>query len=232
MMTARNARHPTPVKYSVSRTCVQHCKNWSTQKPRHLTTERAAKRQSTQPMIVFYRGDIAEEIVRASAEHGGLMTMADLDNWQVHIEEPVTTNYKGIDVYKLTHWVQGPVMLQALNILEQIDLKGMGYNSARYIHALYQAMNLSFADRDFYYGDPYMPPVEPIAGLLSKKYAAQRREQIDWQRNNPNTKPGDPYPFSRRQKSVPETARKVDSDPADGRCGRHRRLPASQADGA
>ncbi|MBT8080735.1 MAG: gamma-glutamyltransferase, partial [Gammaproteobacteria bacterium] len=143
----------------------------------------------------FYRGDIAEQIVSASAEHGGLMTMADLDNWQVHIEEPVTTNYKGIDVYKLTHWVQGPVMLQALNILEQIDLKGMGYNSARYIHALYQAMNLSFADRDFYYGDPYVPPVEPIAGLLSKKYAAQRREQIDWQRNNPNTKPGDPYPF-------------------------------------
>ncbi len=120
----------------------------------------------------FYRGDIAEELVRASAEYGGLMTLADLDNWQVHIEEPVSTNYKGIDVYKLTHWVQGPVLLQALNILEAIDLAGMGYNSARYIHALYQAMNLSFADRDFYYGDPYMPPVEPIRGLLSKKYAA------------------------------------------------------------
>jgi gamma-glutamyltranspeptidase/glutathione hydrolase len=143
----------------------------------------------------FYRGDIAEELIRASSEYGGLMTMEDLDTWQVHIEEPVTTNYKGIDVYKLTHWVQGPVMLQALNLLEKIDLKSMGYNSARYIHALYQAMNLSFADRDFYYGDPYMPPVEPIKGLLSKKYADHRRKQIDWDRNNANTKPGDPYPF-------------------------------------
>jgi gamma-glutamyltranspeptidase/glutathione hydrolase len=143
----------------------------------------------------FYRGDIAEELVRSSAEYGGLMTMADLDNWQVHIEEPVKTNYKGIDVYKLTHWVQGPVLLQTLNILEAIDLKSMGYNSARYIHTLYQAMNLSFADRDFYYGDPYMPPVEPIKGLLSKSYAKHRREQINWERNNPDTKPGDPYPF-------------------------------------
>ncbi len=66
----------------------------------------------------FYRGDIAEEIVRSSREHGGLFTMDDLERWKVHIEEPVTTAYKGIDVYKLTTWVQGPAMLQALNILE------------------------------------------------------------------------------------------------------------------
>ncbi len=143
----------------------------------------------------FYRGDIAEELVRSSTEYGGLMTMADLDRWQVHIEKPVSTNYKGIDVYKLTHWVQGPVMLQALNILEEIDLKSMGYNTARYIHALYQTMNMSFADRDFYYGDPYMPPVEPIDGLLSKSYAKLRRGQIDWEHNDPDVKPGDPYPF-------------------------------------
>jgi gamma-glutamyltranspeptidase/glutathione hydrolase len=143
----------------------------------------------------FYRGDIAEEMIRASTEYGGLMTMEDLDRWQVHIEESVTTNYKGIEVHKLTHWVQGPVLLQALNILEGIDLKSMGYNSARYIHTLYQAMNLSFADRDFYYGDPYVPPVEPIDGLLSKPYAQSRRELINWERNDPNVKPGDPYPF-------------------------------------
>ena len=143
----------------------------------------------------FYRGDIAEEMVRGMAEYGGLMTLADLDNWQVHIEEPATTNYKGIDVYKLTHWVQGPVMLQALNILEDIDLKSMGYNSTRYVHALYQVMNMTFADRDFYYGDPYVPPVEPIRGLLSKSYADHRRGQINWERNDPDVKPGDPYPF-------------------------------------
>ena len=83
------------------------------------------------------------------------------------------TSYKGIDVYKLTAWTQGPAMLQALNILEPLDLKGMGLNSARYIHTLYQAMSLAFADRDFYYGDPYFPPEEPLAGLLSKEYAAR-----------------------------------------------------------
>ena len=143
----------------------------------------------------FYRGDIAVEIVRSTRAAGGLMTKEDLDGWQVHIEEPVKTNYKGLDVYKLTHWVQGPVMLQALNILENVDLAGLGYNSAGYIHALYQAMNLAFADRDFYYGDPYVPPAEPIEGLLSKDYAMSRFDEIDWKANNPDTKPGNPYQF-------------------------------------
>ena len=143
----------------------------------------------------FYRGDIAAEIVRSSRESGGLITLEDLANWQVHIEEPVSTNYKGIEVFKLTSWTQGPVMLQALNMLEDIDVKSMGYNSARYIHTLYQVMNLAFADRDFYYGDPRVPPVEPIKGLLSKDYAGQRRSQINAEQNDPTVKPGDPYPF-------------------------------------
>lgn len=143
----------------------------------------------------FYRGDVAQELVRSVREQGGLFTLEDLDLWQVHLEEPVSTTYKGIEVVKLTHWVQGPVMLQALNILENVDLRALGYNSAAYVHALYQAMSLAFADRDFYYGDPYFPPEEPIRGLLSKDYARQRFETIDWQRNDPNVKPGDPYPF-------------------------------------
>jgi gamma-glutamyltranspeptidase/glutathione hydrolase len=71
----------------------------------------------------------------------------------------------------------------------------MGYNSARYIHALYQTMNLAFADRDFYYGDPYFPPEEPISGLLSKDYARARAEMIDWERNAEDVRPGDPYPY-------------------------------------
>jgi gamma-glutamyltranspeptidase/glutathione hydrolase len=143
----------------------------------------------------FYRGDIAREFVRGSGEQGGLITMADLAAWKVHIEEPVSTNYRGYEVYKLTSWVQGPVMLQALNLLEPMNLKAMGYNSAEYIHALYQVMNLAFADRDFYYGDPYFPPEEPLKGLLSKDYARQRATLIDWTRNNPDLGPGDPYPF-------------------------------------
>ncbi len=143
----------------------------------------------------FYRGDIAEEFVRGSQELGGLHTMEDLAGWQVHLEEPVSTTYKGIEVFKLTTWVQGPVMLQALNILENFDLQAMGYNSPRYVHALYQAMNLAFADRDFYYGDPYVPPAEPIRGLLSKEYGKARAAGIDWERNDPGVMPGDPYPY-------------------------------------
>jgi len=143
----------------------------------------------------FYKGDIAREIVRGVQEDGGLFTLADLANWKVHIEEPVSTTYKGITVYKLPFWQQGPAMLQALNILENADLKSMGFNSAKYMHTLYQAMSLAFADRDFYYGDPYFPPEEPAKGLLSKQYAKARYATIDWSRNDPNIKPGDPYPY-------------------------------------
>src|SRR5262245_28176170 len=143
----------------------------------------------------FYKGDIAQELVRSVKEQGGLFTMEDLAKWQVHIEEPVSTTYRGITVYKLTTWVQGPAMLQALNILENMDLKGMGYNSSRYIHAIYQTMSLAFADRDFYYGDPYVPPAEPIKGLLSKPYAKERFKQINWTKNDVAIGPGDPYPF-------------------------------------
>lgn len=143
----------------------------------------------------FYRGDIAKEIVRGTREQGGLFTESDLANWKVRIEEPVSVSYKGIDVYKLNVWTQGPAMLQALNILEGFDLKSMGFNSARYIHHVYQAMNLAFADRDFYYGDIYSGPEEPVRGLLSKDYARERAKLIQANRNDPNMKPGDPYRF-------------------------------------
>ncbi|HKS21657.1 MAG TPA: gamma-glutamyltransferase [Thermoanaerobaculia bacterium] len=143
----------------------------------------------------FYKGDIAREIVRGVQEQGGLFTLDDLAKWQVHIEEPVKTSYRGIDVYKLNVWTQGPSMLQALNILENFDLKSMGYNSARYIHTLYQALSLAYADRDFYYGDIYTPPAKPVRGLLSKEYAKERAKLVRADRNDPDIAPGDPYPF-------------------------------------
>jgi gamma-glutamyltranspeptidase/glutathione hydrolase len=152
----------------------------------------------------FYKGDIAEEFCRGSREQGGLHTTADLANWEVKIEEPVKTTYKGVEVYKLTCWTQGPVLLQALNILESFDLQSMGYNSARYLHALYQAMNLAYADRDFYYGDIYFPPEEPLRALLSKEYAKQRVKLIDWKNNNPEIRPGDPYSFEGKQNPFAE----------------------------
>jgi gamma-glutamyltranspeptidase/glutathione hydrolase len=143
----------------------------------------------------FYKKDIAAEFARGCQEQGGQITVQDLAEWKVYIEEPVKTTYRDIEVYKLTSWVQGPVLLQMLNMLENFDLKSMGYNSARYIHTLYQVMNLAYADRDFYYGDPYFPPDEPIRGLLSKEYARERIKQIDWNKNDPAVGPGDPYPF-------------------------------------
>jgi len=143
----------------------------------------------------FYRGDIAAEIVRGVREEGGLFTMEDLARWEVKIEEPTSTTYKGVTVYKLPIWQQGPAMLQALNILEHADLQGMGYNSPRYVHTLYQAMSMAFADRDFYYGDPAFRPTPPVRGLLSKEYARARWAQMDQARNDPRVRPGDPYPF-------------------------------------
>ena len=146
----------------------------------------------------FYTGDIAQELVRGVREEGGLFTMQDLANWKVKIEEPLSTNYRGVDVYKLQQWQQGPAMLQALNILDNADVKAMGYNSARYLHTVYQAMSMSFADRDFYYGDPAFAQGQPMKGLLSKEYAKARYAQIDWTRNDANVRPGDPYPFEGR----------------------------------
>ncbi|HYE55275.1 MAG TPA: gamma-glutamyltransferase, partial [Chitinophagaceae bacterium] len=146
----------------------------------------------------FYKGDIAAEFARGCQEQGGLITTNDLAKWKVIIEEPLKVNYKGIEVYKLSQWTQGPVMLQALNILENFDLKSMGFNSARYIHTVTQAMHLAFADRDFYYGDPYFAPEEPIKGLLSKEYAKARARLIDPDKNDPGAGPGDPYPYEGR----------------------------------
>lgn len=143
----------------------------------------------------FYKGDIAKEFARGCQEQGGLITEQDLANWKVKIEEPLMTTYKGIEVYKLQQWTQGPVMLQTLNILENFDLKSMGYNTSRYIHTLYQSMNLAFADRDFYYGDPAFAPEEPMKGLLSKEYAKERAKLINPNRNDPKIGPGDPYPY-------------------------------------
>ena len=183
---ARSSSRPTSRRRSAS---------WSRPSKRRSRRARAARRPSTPPTTGSTRGTSRASSCAARANSAASSPRQDLANWKVHIEEPVVTRYKGIDVYKLNTWVQGPVMLQALNMLEPMDLKAMGYNSARYIHTLYQVMNLTYADRDFYYGDPYMPPATPLKGLLSKEYARERAKLINWDKNDPNVKPGDPYPF-------------------------------------
>jgi gamma-glutamyltranspeptidase/glutathione hydrolase len=144
---------------------------------------------------LFYKGDVARDLAQGAREVGALVTREDLAAWRPRIEEPVSTSYRGIDVYKLTVWTQGPALLQSLNILENADLKSMGYNSARYIHTVTQAMQMAFADRDFYYGDPGFPPEEPVRGLLSKEYAKKRYATMDQARNDAGIRPGDPYPL-------------------------------------
>ncbi|HEV7783490.1 MAG TPA: gamma-glutamyltransferase family protein [Chitinophagaceae bacterium] len=180
-----------------------------------IETERDAlkKKKSRKEAIMaandrFYKGDIAQEIVRGCREQGGLFTMEDLAKWKPIEEEPVSVNYKGIDVYKLQQWTQGPALLQSLNILENFDLKKMGYNSTQYIHTIYQTMNLAFADRDFYYGDPYFAPAEPMKGLLSKDYAKLRAGLIRPGMNDPAIGPGDPYPFEGKTNPYTELLKK------------------------
>jgi gamma-glutamyltranspeptidase/glutathione hydrolase len=155
----------------------------------------------------FYKGDIADEIVRGTREQGGLFTKEDLANWKPVWEETMSSTYKGIEVHKLQAWTQGPMLLQSLNILENFDLRTMGYNSTRYLHTLYQTLNMTFADRDFYYGDPYFPPAEPMAGLLSKDYAKARATEISYERNNRISTPGDPYKFMGQTNPYLETLR-------------------------
>ncbi len=144
---------------------------------------------------LFYRGALARELADAVRAEGGLISAADLAAWRPRFEPSVATTYRGVEVHKLTVWTQGPALLQALNLLEQEDVRAMGYNSARYLHTLAQAMHLAFADRDFYYGDPAFPPAEPVAGLLSKAYARERWKAFDPERNRLDVGPGDPYPF-------------------------------------
>jgi len=157
----------------------------------------------------FYKGDIAQEFVRGCQEQGGLITMNDLARWKPLEEEPLHVNYKGIEVYKLQQWTQGPSLLQSLNILENFDLKAMGYNSPKYIHTIYQTMSLAFADRDFYYGDPAKAPSrQPMQGLLSKEYAKQRASLIQFDKNDPTIGPGDPYPFENRTNPYLELMKK------------------------
>ncbi len=125
----------------------------------------------------FYRGEIAKKIDAFSRANNGLLRYEDMAAFRLKPEEPASTTYRGYKVYKPGFWSQGPVMLQALNILEGYDLRSLGYNSAAYIHRLVEALKLVYADRDTYYGDPNFSKI-PAERLLSKEYAAERRKQI------------------------------------------------------
>src|SRR5262249_55386330 len=101
----------------------------------------------------FYKGPIARRIVEADRAAGGIFTYEDLSEYHGKIEKPLTTSFHGFDVYKAGTWNQGPALLQTLNILEGINLSGMGPNSAEYIHQVHEAIKLAYDDRNAYYGD-------------------------------------------------------------------------------
>jgi len=169
----------------------------------------------------FYKGPIAKRISDFCAANGGLLRAADFAAFHAKVEEPAHSSYRGYEVYKTGFFAQGPVMLEALNLLEGYDLRAMKHNSADYIHTLTEAMKLGFADRDRYYGDPDFVRV-PASELLSKEYAAIRRSLIDGKRASLEQRPGDPMnkkplinggpsPALTGQSSVPENQRANDT---------------------
>src|SRR5208337_5477049 len=129
----------------------------------------------------FYKGTLARQMAAFSEHSGGLITYRDLAGFHAETDTPRSTMYRGYEVVKPGFWTQGPVMLEALNLLEGFDLRSMGQNSPEYLHTLVEAVKLAFADRDRYYGDPKFSHI-PEEILLSKDYAAERRKLIDPQR--------------------------------------------------
>ena len=137
----------------------------------------------------FYKGPIAKKIADFNEANGGFIAYQDMADFKAETDEPRTTMYRGYTVNKPGFWTQGPVMLEALNILEGYDLKSMGHNSPEYLHTVIEAVKLAFADRDRYYGDPKFSKIRE-AILLSKKYAAERRKLIDPDHASLESRPG------------------------------------------
>src|SRR5262245_19305059 len=141
----------------------------------------------------FYRGDIAAAIGAFSERLGGLLRASDLAGYRARLEPPLVTTFGGYQILGQSTWTQGPVLMQALGMLEAFDLRPMGHNSARYIHVVAEALKLAFADRERYYGDSAGSGVA-IAELLAPAYARQRAAQIRMDRAAlESPRAGDPH---------------------------------------
>jgi gamma-glutamyltranspeptidase/glutathione hydrolase len=164
-----------------------------------VDAERSARRRGRVTAVAaardrFYKGDIAREIVRFLRDHGAPFDESDFAEFFARVEDPVSTTYRGLTVYKQGFNSQGPALLQMLNILERFDLQALGHNTADYLHVVVEAMKMAYADRDSYYADPAFVTV-PARGLLSKEYATMRAAGIDMTRASPALIAGDPLPF-------------------------------------
>jgi gamma-glutamyltranspeptidase / glutathione hydrolase len=137
----------------------------------------------------FYKGDLARSIAEFSEANGGYIRYDDLKQFRAAVDEPRSFTYRGYEVFKPGFWTQGPVMLQALAILEGYDLAAMKHNSPEYLHTVVEAVKLAFADRDRHYGDPKFSRI-PEQILLSREYAGERRKLIDKGRASMEHRPG------------------------------------------
>ncbi|MGD2142582.1 MAG: gamma-glutamyltransferase family protein [Candidatus Bathyarchaeota archaeon] len=156
----------------------------------------------------FYKGPIAKAIIDYmqsfecrdvyGQEHRGLLTLEDLADYRAKIEEPITSNYRGFDVYKCDTWCQGAVLLQQLNLLEGYDLAALGHNTVEYLHTYIECAKLAFADREHYYADPEFVDV-PLEKLLSKEYAEERRKLVDPYEASLEMRPGGVKPYNLRR---------------------------------
>ena len=150
----------------------------------------------------FYKGDIADAMVAFLKDHGAPYDKSDFAEFYARVEEPVSTTYKGYTVYKQGFNSQGPSLLQTLNILENFDLRAMGHDTPDYVHTVIEAMKLTYADRDTYYGDPAFVKT-PAEGLLSKEYAKDRAALIDPKHASRSFVAGDPLAFDSSVKDWP-----------------------------
>jgi gamma-glutamyltranspeptidase/glutathione hydrolase len=144
----------------------------------------------------FYKGDIAQTMAKFSEANGGLFRYEDFAAYTAKVEEPVSIDYRGYQVYKNASASQGPAELFALNILEGFDLKAMGLNSLEYLHTCVEAVKLAMGDREKYLGDMDFIKI-PYGGLLSKDYAAERRKLIDPEKASLELRPGSPEKFTK-----------------------------------
>ena len=160
----------------------------------------------------FYKGDIARAFAAYMTEHDGLLTYDDMADYEATVEPALKSRYRDFELHGCGPWTGAPILLQALGMLEGLDLEGMGHNSAAYIHALVEAIKIAAADRHGYYGDPRFVDV-PIEALLAPAYAAERRRLIDPARALPDM----PAPGRIEGVAWPATAPGLDGAPADTR---------------
>src|SRR5258708_24735232 len=181
---------------------VIRCPGLATTLTKMVEAERATKAQGRGPGIAaardrFYKGGIAADMVAFLKKNQAPFELDDFAEFYARVEAPAMTTYRGYQVYKHSTGSQGPVLLEALNILEGFDLKAMKHNSPEYIHVMVEALKLAYADRDTYYADPDFVRV-PTEGLLSKAYAKERAKLIDPKNASRAFVAGDPLPLHPR----------------------------------